>query len=52
MVLWRLVAPAKGDASVVRQEWMGWWGSTLLKAKGRGDGTGVYGGKTGKVDNI
>jgi len=36
LVLWIIVAPVKGDARGVRQQWEG-WGSTLLEAKGRGD---------------
>ena len=37
LVLWRLDAPAKEDARGMTQEWVGWWGSTLLEAKGRGN---------------
>lgn len=29
--------PAKGDDTVVRQEWVGGWRNSLLEAKGRGD---------------
>jgi hypothetical protein len=37
-VLWRLDAPAKGDARGVSQEWVG--GVTLLEAKERWRGEG------------
>jgi hypothetical protein len=41
LVLWRLVAEAKGDErGGVKQEWVGGWGSTLLELKRRGDGVG------------
>ena len=36
MVLWRLDAPSKGDARVVRQEWVSEWRSTLIDTKGGG----------------
>ena len=32
LVLWRLDAPSSGDARVVRQEWVGVWGSILREA--------------------
>jgi hypothetical protein len=34
LVLWRLDASVKGDARVVRQEWVSWWQSTLIEAGG------------------
>lgn len=52
LVLWRFVAPANGDASEVRWEWVGGCGSTLLEAKRRGDGMGSCGGKARKGDKI
>ena len=39
-ILGRLDAPVKEDARVVRQEWVGRQRSTLLEAKGRGNGMG------------
>jgi hypothetical protein len=42
LVLWRLIAPGKWDARGVKQEWVDWWGSTLLEAKGSREGLGVY----------
>ena len=48
----RFVVPVKGDAGGISQEWMGGWGSTLLKAKGREDGgEGLQRGER-KGDNI
>ena len=41
MVLWRLDAPTKGNARVVRWVWIGGRGSTLIESNGRrerGDG--------------
>jgi hypothetical protein len=38
LVLWRFVAPVKGDAKVVRQEWVCGWVNILIEAKGRGMG--------------
>ena len=35
LVLWRLVAPEKGEARGVRQDWMSGSMSTLIEAKGR-----------------
>ena len=55
MVLWRLDAPAKGDAIAVRGEWVSGWRSTLIKAKRRGereDWTRVCGAVTGKGNII
>jgi hypothetical protein len=46
LVLWRLVAPAKEDASGVRQERVGGWRSILLEANGRGMG---WGGAEGRL---
>lgn len=40
MFLWRLDAPKKWDARGVRWEYVGWWGSTLLEAKGKRDVVG------------
>jgi hypothetical protein len=37
---------------VVRQEWLGGWKSTIIEAKGRGNGMGGFRGETGKGDNI
>lgn len=34
LVLWRLVAPAKGYAGEVSWEWEGRWENTLFEAKG------------------
>lgn len=48
LVLWRLVAPAKGDSRGVRQEWVGGWESNLLEAKGRGMRWGFAEGRLGK----
>ena len=42
MVLWRLVAPKKGDAGRVRMEWVGGRVSTFLEAKGRDDEKGSF----------
>lgn len=39
--------PAKGDDTVVRQEWVGGWRNSLLEAKGRGDWLGVVEGRPG-----
>jgi hypothetical protein len=55
LVLWRLNAPAKGDAITVRKD-LGGWRSTLIEAKrreerGMGWG-GVCGRVTGKEDTI
>ena len=52
MVLWRLMAPVKGNAREVRQKWVGGWVSTLLQAKGREDGMEGCRGETRKGDNI
>jgi hypothetical protein len=35
LVLWRLDAPEKGGARRVRWEWVGGWGSILLKQRRR-----------------
>ena len=48
LVLWRLVAPANGDAREVRHEWVGGWGSILLEANGSSDGVGVAEGRPGR----
>ena len=40
LVLWRIVAPVKGDSRGVRQAWLDGWRNTLLEAKGRRDGMG------------
>ena len=37
LVLWRLDAPMKGDARVMRWELGVGWKSTLIEAKGTGD---------------
>jgi hypothetical protein len=44
--------PSIGNARVVRWEWAGRWGSTLIEAGERGIGYGVCGRKTEKGDNI
>ena len=38
MVLWRLGAPAEGDARVVMWEWVSRWRSNLIESEGRGRG--------------
>ena len=42
MVLWRLAASAKGDAIVVRQEWVGGGGKHPLRGKGEGRMAGEF----------
>jgi hypothetical protein len=37
---------------VLRQEWVGRQGSTLIEAEGGRSGKGDFGGETGKGDNI
>lgn len=51
MVPWRLDAPEKGYATVVRQELVSGWVSTLLQAKGTGIEVGVCRGETQKRDS-
>ena len=36
MVLWRLDAPAYGNARAVKQEWVSGWRLSLVEAKGVG----------------
>jgi hypothetical protein len=52
LVLWRLDAPAKGDARGVRQEWADVRWYILLEAKGMGDGMRVCRGEPRKGNNI
>jgi hypothetical protein len=36
LIIWSLDNPGQGDAMALRQEWVGEWGSTLIKS-GRGN---------------
>jgi len=51
-ILRRLDAAEKGNARVVRHEWMDGWRNTLLEAKGQGMWWWVDGGEIWKGDNI
>jgi hypothetical protein len=48
LVLWRLNDPGQGNARLLRQEWVGGWGSTLIEAEGRKEEMGASGGEAGK----
>jgi hypothetical protein len=50
--LWRLDAPAEGDATVVRWEWVSGWGSTCLETNGREGGMGDCRDKNRKGDKV
>jgi hypothetical protein len=40
LVLWRLDDSEWGKAKPLRQEWVGWWGSTLIEAGRREEAIG------------